>query len=69
MNNNARSAKSASDNYRTLDNCSNSVMAACSIPNTVFNDDIKTLLKTCATIFNQSKLGSAGSSSVVPGVY
>merc|ERR1711892_1074393 len=51
----ARSAKSASDNYATLLNCSESIKEACTMPKKTYNATVKAQLDACAFIFNKSK--------------
>lgn len=53
--NKARSAKSASDTYRTLLNCSSTIKEACTMPTHVFNATVAALQDTCAFTFNKSK--------------
>ena len=59
----ARSVKSASENYKTLVNCSNSIKEACDMPKGAFNATMKAKLDTCAEIFNKSKTAADGKSS------
>eukprot|EP00090_Calanus_glacialis_P047515 TRINITY_DN990_c0_g1_i2.p1 TRINITY_DN990_c0_g1~~TRINITY_DN990_c0_g1_i2.p1 ORF type:complete len:437 (-),score=117.37 TRINITY_DN990_c0_g1_i2:2838-4148(-) len=54
----ARSAKSASDTYKTLLNCSVSIKEACTMPTKTFNATIQATLDACATIYNISKMTS-----------
>jgi len=54
----ARSAKSASDTYKTLLNCSASIHDACTMPTRTFNATIKAELDKCAEIYNISKMTS-----------
>jgi len=51
----ARSAKSASDTYEILTNCSASIKEACTMPKKTFNATMKEKLDNCAVIFNKSK--------------
>jgi len=51
----ARSAKSASDTYKQLINCSESIKEACTMPKKTFNATMKEKLDNCAFIFNKSK--------------
>merc|ERR1711892_752020 len=51
----ARSAKSASANYATLLNCSESIKEACTMPKKTYNATVKAQLDACAFIFNKSK--------------
>merc|ERR1719317_401096 len=51
----ARSAKSASDTYNQLINCSESIKEACTMPKKTFNATMKEKLDNCAFIFNKSK--------------
>jgi len=51
----ARSAKSASDTYGILTNCSESIKEACTMPKKTFNATMKEKLDNCAFIFNKSK--------------
>merc|ERR1712106_814726 len=56
----ARSAKSASDNYATLLNCSESIKEACTMPKKTYNATVKAQLDACAFIFNKSKTAANG---------
>jgi len=51
----ARSAKSASDTYKTLLNCSAAIKEACTMPKMTFNATIAATLDTCANIYTKSK--------------
>ena len=62
--NKARSAKSASDNYKTLLNCEMSIKEACTMPNKTYNATIEATIKACAEVFNKSKTASNGAFNI-----